>query len=303
MYGGRAMHMHVMHTSYNHESYSLTLFPKEHVHAHIHIHTLMHKNNAAQNYYRSIQCHTHTHILQMHHTDTNSSASLSSANLVTESNVNASHVNIDDEMRNRLSETETVEDDSQPPLSLPASEGEEEDNDDNPHPTHEPYGDNETVDHDDPHPVCDSTELHRDTRIAIPSQANNIMETEKSNDCGLTAANLGSNPEAFHDAEADDDVNKPTESQDKDPVLDDNSGEHETERTPFPDAIHEASPGSDTIKQTEIRQHGGPVSSEVIEKSSEHDTERSPSPANQNYEPVSPTDDLREIESFLSKHQ
>ena len=264
------MHMHVMHT-YNHESYSLTLFPKEHVHAHIHIHTLMHKNNAAQNYYRSIQCHTHTHILHMHHTDTNSSATLSSANLVTESNVNASHVNIDDEMRNRLSETETVEDDSQPPLSLPASEGEEEDNDDNPHPTHEPHGDNETVDHDDPHPVCDSTKPHRDTRLAIPSQANNIMETKKSNDCGLIAANLGSNPEAFHDAEADDDVNKPIESQDKDPVLDNNS-----------------------------RQHGGPVSSEVIEKSSEHDTERSPSPANQNHEPVSPTDDLREIESFLS---
>lgn len=214
----------------------------------------------------------------MHHTDINSSASLSLANLVAESNVIASHVNVDDEMWCRLSEAEGAEDDSQSPLS--ATAGEEG--------------------NDNPHPTLDSTEPHGDTQLAIPSQIN--METGKSSDCDLTAASLESNPDAFLEARADGDVIKPAENQNEDPVLNDTSSELEIERTPSPDAIHEASPGSDTIQLTETcAQDEDPVSSEAMEKSSEHEAnKRSPSPASQQHRPDTPTDDLREIESFLS---
>lgn len=209
----------------------------------------------------------HTHPL---HTltgtqETNSSANLSSTNLVTESN---SHVNIDDEKRSRLSEADLAEDDTHPPLSSSEGEGE----------------DIETA--DDPYPAHDSNEPQgTDTQLAIPSQAN--METEKS-DGNLTAASLESNPVKFHDAKADDDI------QDKDPVLDNKSSEHNIERTPPPEAAHEASSGSDTIKLTE-RQNEDPFSNEVPEKSGEHEAERSPSPAGQQHRSGSP-----EIESFLS---
>ena len=205
--------------------------------------------------------HIHTHCLHTH-TDTQetaSSANLSSTNLVTESN---SHVNVDEKERSRLSEADFPQ------------EGEEEDN--------------ETA--DDPYPAHDSNEPQgTNTQLVLPSQAN--TETEMS-DCNLTAASLTleSNPEEFHDAKVESDID------DKDPVK---SSEHKIERTSPPEAVHEASSDSDAIKLTE-RQNEDPFSNGAPEKSSEHAAERSPSPAGQQHRSDSPTNDLREVESFFS---
>ncbi len=197
------------------------------------------------------------------HTDINSSTNLSSTNLVTESD---SHVNVDDEIRSRLSEADLAEDvDCHPPHTSSEGEGEDKETPDDPYPTHdsrssEPQG------------------------TATQPAAN--VETEKS-DCNLTTASLESNPEAIHDAEVD--------IEDEDPVLDDKSSEHKVDRTPPPEAACEVGSGS---KLTER-----PIKDPLLpEKISEHEAERSPSPAaaSQQHRSESPTHHLREIESYLS---
>jgi hypothetical protein len=201
------------------------------------------------------------------HTDTNSSANVSSTNLVTESD---SHVNVDDETRSRLSKVDLAEDvDCHPPHTSSEGEGE----------------DNETA--DDPYPTHDSRSSEPQgtgTQPAAPSQAN--VETEKS-DCNLTTASLESNPKAIHDAEVD--------IEDEDPVLDDKSSEHKVDRTPPPEAACEVGSGSKLIER--------PIKDPLLpEKISEYEAERGPSPAaaSQQHRSESPTHHLREIQSFLS---
>ena len=220
------------------------------------------------------------------HTDTrgtNSSAGLLSANPVIEFNINTADANVDDELRSTLqTDPEAAKEDSGQSVSATVAGGE----------------DNQTV--DDPHhshPAHDSSETHRDMELTSQVNIQTVSISEKS-DSNLSAASLQSNPEAFLEVKTDSDVVKLTENQD-DPVLNERSWEHEMERSPSPEAVHEANTEADSnvIKSQKDKDPG---LNEALDKSSELETKRTPSPASQQHRPASPNDDLRETESILS---
>ena len=246
------------------------LFLRTCIHNNIHVDTL------------NFACIANTHS----HTDTrgtNSSAGLSSANPVIEFNINTADANVDDELRSTLqTDPEAAKEDSGQLVSATVAGGE----------------DNQTV--DDPHhshPAHGSSETRRDMELTSQVNIQTVSISEKS-DSNLSAASLQSNPEAFPEVKTDSDAVKLTENQD-DPVLNERSREHEMERSPSPEAVHEANTEADSnvIKSLKDKDPG---LNEALDKSSELETKRTPSPASQQHRPASPNDDLRETESILS---